>query len=41
MHVNAAAGSASSESGRASITLALKGVPTLKRELSAELKRTA
>lgn len=41
MHVNAAAGSASSGPGRASITLALKGVSTLKRELSAELRHTA
>jgi hypothetical protein len=41
MHVNAAAGSANSASGRASITLALKGVPELESELSAELTRTA
>ncbi|HUK72000.1 MAG TPA: hypothetical protein VLW50_25070 [Streptosporangiaceae bacterium] len=39
MHVNAAAGSAASPSGRASVTLALKGVPKLEEELSAELKR--
>jgi hypothetical protein len=37
MHVNAAG----SASGRKSITRALKGVSTLERELSAELKRTA
>ena len=41
MHVNAAAGSASTASERASITLALKGVPELADELNAELKRTA
>ncbi len=41
MHVTAAAASASSGSGRASIRLALKGVSTLRRELSAELQRTA
>jgi hypothetical protein len=41
MHVNAAAGTVNSASGGASITLALKGVPKLEQELSAELKRTA
>jgi hypothetical protein len=41
MHVNAAAGSTRSAPGRTAIKLALKGVSTLQRELSAELKRTA
>lgn len=41
MHVNAAAGSAHSASGRASIAVALKGIATLQHELGAELKRTA
>jgi hypothetical protein len=41
MHVNAAASTKSSGSGTASITLALKGVPTIERELSGELKNTA
>jgi len=40
MHVNAAAGSASSASGRASIMVALKGMPELEGELSTELTRT-
>lgn len=40
MHVNAAAGSVGSASGRASVALALKGISTLDRRLSAELKRT-
>jgi hypothetical protein len=41
MHVNAAAASVGSGSGTASMTLALKGVPKLQRELDAELKTTA
>lgn len=41
MHVNAAEGSGGSGAGSASIALALKGVPKLERELSAELKTTA
>jgi hypothetical protein len=41
MHVNAAAGTGHSPSGRASIALALKGIATLQHELGAELKRTA
>jgi hypothetical protein len=41
MHVNAAAASASPGSGRAAIGLALKGVSTLRRELTAELQRIA
>ena len=40
MHVNAAAGSTSTASERASITLALKGIPKLEDELNAELKDT-
>ena len=40
LHVNAAAGSAKSATGTASITVALKAVPQLERELNAELKRT-
>lgn len=41
MHVNAAESSGGSGAGSASIALALKGVPKLERELSAELKSTA
>jgi len=40
MHVNAAAGSTKTASERASVTSALKGVPKLEDELSAELKHT-
>jgi hypothetical protein len=41
MHVNAAAVNVRSVSGRASVALALKGVPKLERQLKAELKSTA
>lgn len=41
LHVNAAVGSVKSATGRASIMVALKGVPQLEHELSAEVKRTA
>lgn len=41
MHVNAAESSKGTGVGSASITLALKGVPKLERELNAELKSTA
>jgi hypothetical protein len=41
MHVNAAAHSAGSAAGRASMTVALQAVPQLERELTAELKHTA
>jgi len=41
MHVNAAAVSVRSAPGRASVALALKGVPKLERQLKAELKSTA
>jgi hypothetical protein len=40
MHVSAAASSVNSAAGTTSITVALKDVPQLERELSAELKRT-
>lgn len=41
LHVNAAASSANSRAKTTPITVALKAVPRLERELSAELKRTA
>ncbi len=41
LHINAAANSAESTAGTTSVTVALKGVPQLKRQLTAELKRTA
>jgi hypothetical protein len=41
MHVNAAASSVNSAAGTTSIRPALKGVPHLQHELSAELRRTA
>lgn len=41
MHVNAAAANEGSTSGLASVTAALKGVPKIEHELTAELKSTA
>jgi hypothetical protein len=41
LHVNAAAASVNKSAGTASITVALKSVPLLERELNAEVKRTA